>query len=468
MTIKNDVIKKEDFRIDALESIKQFKVLLSKLLSSKLVFKYDNSISNASTIDILRLCKEFSIKNPGTLSNVILNTVYDSEKIVAGSGLIALLAFCEMFPNYLKNQFLNSNIDDKNFVENKTYDMLNDILQKSKRVNSKTALETIRSVLKDDEIFSLLKRALALSGSSGNIEISKSSTDTVVEKNVGFRFYVKPDHVFLSSVPYTSISLADCKIAVIDGLIESYSEISSLVEFAHKEMKSCVIFARGFNEKIVASFSANYNSKIVNIIPITVNYDELGANQLVDIAICCGTDVVSSLKGQQINELKWSSLPTVVKITINRTFINIQNRSSIERCNRQRSKLLEKFVEEQRRSTNEDLSVMHAKIFNERINSMTSASTNINIGKSLKNLQGLKYDRACKSIELFNEISRYGLIDLRLVQKNDKFFEKISNCLIDSGIFYVPPRALAVGIKVAISNSKNMSSVGAWLKNEAA
>ena len=69
--LKNDVIKRDEFRRDSLETVKQVKNLLAKILDSKLVFKYDNSVANASLIDILRICKEYSTKNPGTLSNVI-------------------------------------------------------------------------------------------------------------------------------------------------------------------------------------------------------------------------------------------------------------------------------------------------------------------------------------------------------------------------------------------------------------
>jgi hypothetical protein len=466
--LKNDVIKRDEFRRDSLETVKQVKNLLAKLLNSKLVFKYDNSVANASLIDILRICKEYSAKNPGTLSNVILNTVYDAEKLVPGSGFIALLAFCEIFPNYLKFQYLNNKSADSMLFEDSYYGDLGGILQKSRRVDSKTAFSAIRKFIKDDEMIALLKESLSLSGASGNIETSKSDDETCVLKNVGFRFFVKPDPVFLSSVSYKTIILSDCKAAVIDGIIENYSEISSIIESAHKEMKPCIIFARGFNDEIVASLSANYNSRIVNIIPVTVNYDEVGANQLVDIAICCGTDVVSSLKGDQISELKWQNLPIIENIFLDRKCLSIQNKSSIERCTKQRLRLLEKLQEEQSKSANEDLNLMKTKIFNERINSMTAVSTNIKIGKNLKNLQGLKYDRICKAIELFNEISRWGLIDLSQYQSNSKFFEKIIKSFVDSQVEYLPPRALAVGIKVAISNSKNMISVGAWLKNEAA
>jgi len=468
MMIKNDIIKKDDFRLASLETVKQVKNLLTKLLDSKLVFKYNNSVDNASLIDILRICKEYSNKNPGALSNVILNTVYDSEKLVPGSGFIALLAFCEIFPKYLKHCYLNNIAADSNSLECNIYDGLNNILKYSRRVNSKTAFNAIRKLVRDDEILALLKEALSLSGSSGNIEISKTENETTVEKNIGYRFYVKPDVIFLSSVNYKSISLIDCKIAIVDGFIENFSEISSIVEHAHKELKPCVIFARGFNEEIAASLSANYNAKIVTVIPVTVNFDEIGANQLVDIAICCGTDIISSLKGEQISKLSWQNLPVIENIVFDRKFLNIQNTTSIERCTRQKQRLLEKLYEEQTKSSNDEVSNMQQKIFNERINSMTAVSTNIKIGKNLKNLQGLKYDRACKTIELFNEISRWGLIDLKACKTNNAFFEKITSKIIDSQIDYFPPRAIAAGIKVAISNSKNMSSVGAWIKNEAA
>jgi hypothetical protein len=466
--IKNDVIKKDEFRRDALATVKQVKILLEKLLDSKLAFKYENAITNASTIDTLRVCKEYSNKNPGTLSSVILNTVYDAEQLVPGSGLISLLTFCEIFPSLLRHQYLDAKPEELKNFEDQLLDDLSKFLELSRRVNSEKALNTTRKLIKDDEIMSLVAKSLKLSGCAGNLEISKIDNESCVEKNVGFRFFIKPDPVFLSSVSYKSINFTDCKIAVIDGIVENYSEISSIVETSHRKMIPCVIFARGFNEEIVASLSANYNSKIINIIPVTVNYDETGANQLVDIAICCGTDVVSSLKGQQISDLNWEDLPVIKNIHFDRKCVVIKDESSIERCSRQRLRLLSKLLEEQKKSSNEDLNLMKSKLYNERIKSMTAVSTNIKIGKNWKNLQGLKYDRACKSIELFNEISRWGLINLADFDKNSIFFNKIIKRLISADIDHIPPRAFAVGIKVAISNSKNLVSVGAWIKNEAA
>ena len=99
---------------------------------------------------------------------------------------------------------------------------------------------------------------------------------------------------------------------------------------------------------------------------------------------------------------------------------------------------------------------------------MTTSNTSIKIGKYFKDFQNVYHDRLCKSVEIFNETSRWGLIELKDISAESEVLQSLVSTFRHLGIENISPRMLDTGVKIAVSNVKNTLSVGAWLKNEAA
>jgi len=453
------------------QSLKHFNTLYSrtfkKLLLSKLAFNFKSDLETASSIDLLRVLKSLESNKSITksIANIYNNTYYDAERRVSGSGIIAISAFLTLLPEFLKFRILSSQ-EDLDFLTSKINKDVSIILASSRRASSREILRSLRCLRPSKEIEDVIENALSIAGSTGNIDIEKTDDFfSSIERNDGYKFDVKLDLNFLRCVTQKEINISSPKVLIIDGIVEELNEIEGILRLAHKESRSLLIFARGFGEGVTSYLGANFNEKIIEVLPFTVNFDEFGANQLVDLAVCAGSDVVSSLKGDTAGSISWDMLTTFESALIEKSFIKIQNAGAQSRCVRQRQKLLNLLIE--CGNENEDVRALKTKIINRRINSMTPSNTLVKIGSRRKSLQGLFYDRTCKLIEVYNEMSRWGIISIDELD-NRCSITKILQPLASAGLGTISPRMLDAGIRVAISNIFGALSVGAWIKNEAA
>lgn len=156
-------------------------------------------------------------------------------------------------------------------------------------------------------------RAIELAGSECKIFIETSTTgDVVVERVDGNTFFMNVDPNYLKA---GKITLQGAKVLIVDGLIESVSEIDSLLEACNKTKRSLIIIARGFSADVTSTLLVNYIRKTLNVIPATLEFDLETANVMNDIAVVLGTDVISSLKGELISTVKLDNLPIAKSVT---------------------------------------------------------------------------------------------------------------------------------------------------------
>lgn len=465
----NSVLNGREFSNSLSSSLQAVNSSMEKLFNSKLIFNYGNSIDFAAPADVLRLCREICAKNKFDVSvmNMLINTVFDAEKRAPGSGIIALIAFSNLYPRYLKLNIMRDKCSIQ-ILDQKIFDSIKIILENSRRANSEEIFGSLKFFNRNHEIDDIVKKALYAAGAAGNISIEKhENEETHIEKFSGNRFLIHLDSNFFQYVQKKSIKLSGPKVLVVDGVIEDCNEIEVLIRSAHRERRQFVIFARGFNKEVTDYLGSNFNSSVVEILPLVVNFDEVGINQLVDVAVCSGTDVLSSLKGETIDSVKWEFLSSVESIVIERHGISIQNTDSLHRCLLQRNKLISE-LEECAKITDSDVRQLKTKILTQRINSMTPSNTTVKIGKKYGSMRDLYYDRCCKSIELYNEMSRWGIVDLYPENIKKCHIEEILDVLRKMQLVKVSPRILEIGIRVALSNVKSALTVNSWLKDEAA
>lgn len=465
-----EVHDKFEFQKQLKSSAVLYKKVFEKIANSKLFFNFGNDFETASLLDLLRICRHISADNgiENSIANIYINMFVDAEKRVSGSGIIAIAAFVDFFPKLLKLHNIGSQ-NHLEFFEKKVRQDLHEFLKKSRRSSSKEIFDVIRHLNSSLEAFDMVENVLASAGASGNIDIEKTENDiTTIEKKEGNRFDIKLDQEFLKCITAKEIKIESPKILIVDGIIEGLGEIEGLLRVAHRDSGKLAIFARGYNEGVAAYLASNFTSKIIEVFPFVANFDEFGANQLVDLAICAGSDVASSLKGDSLDLITWEQLPSFDSITIERQSIKVFNSSSQDRCARQRKKLLN-LLGECNNIDEEAVKTMKIKIINKRINSMTPSNTSLRIGKKRRSLQGITYDRVCKSIEIYNEMSRWGIVSKESLEgKGKNSIEGVLNIVDSCGMTKMSPRMIDAGTRVAISSIKNSLSVGAWLKNEAA
>lgn len=155
----------------------------------------------------------------------------------------------------------------------------------------------------------MVREALTLAGFGGRVIVEKTPSMTPsVELVRGYTFEVRLGFPI-------DFSVANPRIACVDGFVESVSEVHHLLEAASASREPCVFFARGLTDDVIHTLRVNHDRGTLRVFPAIVPFDLDGMNTLVDIAVVSGSDVVSSLKGELISSIDFHQLPTVERVT---------------------------------------------------------------------------------------------------------------------------------------------------------
>ena len=131
--------------------------------------------------------------------------------------------------------------------------------------------------------------------------------------------------------------------------------------------------------------------------------DEKSINILVDLAVICNSDVVSSLKGELISSIDIENIPVVSKILCNKSSTTIFNQGDNHNIALHRDRITKKKDTLQREVEN---------IFEDRIKLLSGNCVDVTLGNDLGDMAGILYDRLDFLIKLHSGLLRYGIIDI--------------------------------------------------------
>jgi hypothetical protein len=104
------------------------------------------------------------------------------------------------------------------------------------------------------------------------------------------------------------------------------------------------LFIRGLSDEVLHTLKVNYDRGSLQVIPVIIKYDLDGANLLNDIAITNHSDVVSSNKGQLVNNIDITSFSRVESVDITDAGILIENQTSRRAIDTHIKRLQEKII----------------------------------------------------------------------------------------------------------------------------
>lgn len=185
----------------------------------------------------------------------------------------------------------------------------------------------------------ILMSAIDLVGFSGKITLEKSINDsTSIEVIDSFIFSIDS---YLTS----NVKLINPKIILIDGYVESVSEINRLLESMTNTGYQLIFLARGFDAEVINTICVNNDRKVFSIYPIQVPFDIEGLNALVDMSIASGCELISSNLGQLISTVDVSIASTLDEASITKNKISFKKRSTNHNVRIQIKNLLKKIAE---------------------------------------------------------------------------------------------------------------------------
>lgn len=232
--------------------------------------------------------------------------------------------------------------------------------------------KTYKQICDNELLEKVVLNAVKLAGLEGKLYLENGRQSSfVLERKTGYNFKTQPFKFFLS--PITQYwEQQNVRVFLVDGVIEKVSEIDQLLNGAFQTKQPGLIVARGFSEEVVATLKANFDRKTINIIPVRINSDLESINILNDIASVCGTDVLSSLKGEMVCFAKWEELPVIKKIRCYQNLLCIEEDKTKNKVGAQIKHLLNKRLDNQNL---EDV----VTLIDERIKSLTADSVTLRL-----------------------------------------------------------------------------------------
>ena len=432
--------------------VRSVKAGFGTIVSRKGLLSYETSIESVQPIDVLRYYVEagLDVSTSRALTNIYLSHLNSTEINSAGSGVIFSLAFYLHMEKALQYQKLSS----KNIE-----------FEKHAFTGKRATMQDLKKVLScfcDQGTSELIIKASQAIGSEGSIAI-KAHTSThrsTITVDDMYRFDASVNEVFVQQTGRSFFELSDPAIVTIDGMIESTSEIDSLMRQSFETGQPVVIAARGYRPDVANTLAHNYVHGKLRILPIEVRYDELGANSLVDLSKVAQSKFVNSLRGDLISTVNLEEDSGVVKkASIKNDVLSLDVDSPHDSLHyrslqRQRIKLMKKLE-----GSGEALE----KILNSRIKSLTPSHCTVSI-KTLKGMSGVEKDRAQNCIRIMKDVCTHGFVDLTTTEIRDSYFmSKLKEGLVDSGITQVSTRSLNAGIMSAAACSSTFLRIGACL-----
>ena len=357
----------------------------------------DMIIGSSKSITSSLIQKYIHFKSDNIHDNIIkpilLDATIRSEMLGAGSGDLCL----KMISHIIKNTRCHDNFPiDSMMLERKIK-----LMAKNPNRSDIVKLIKLNTVgnLQEKIMISLLDK---MSSSSPIFLEKTNSIDSRIEHMSGFTFEIGVSSNYIQNGTWC---FNDVRCFVIDGFIESVSEIHHLLESASQNNMPHVIFARHISEDVDSTLLYNFKRGTLNIIPVSVGFDENTLNILNDISICTGSELVSSLKGDLISAAVQNDPAIVRKITISKNTISIvaKDNSMIK------SQL--RYLNDKRMKSTEHKQVDLVEIFDKRIKSLSSGKIEIKIGT-----------------DMLSE-------DPQIVERFDGIFRKIGS-IIQSGVTY--------------------------------
>ena len=272
-----------------------------------------------------------NLLNPTTpterlLFQELIQTCFQLEFKSQYSSSYFLRAFIAFGREYVKHDNLrHMDLVEDNHKEGERY--LKSILPTIYPTTPAMISSLIDKVAGDVVVATTVKEAIRLAGIEGNIVVEENEqTNVSVELQFGYNFKVNPYRGFIPQ--FGTWLRNNVKVLLVDGMIEKVSELDKILSKSYQTKVPLLMLAQGYSEEVIATLHSNNSRGTFDILPVRLEGNLDSLNMLGDIAVVCGTDVVSTLKGEMLCFVDYDNLPLVEKISLTSDVLTVNNTKS--------------------------------------------------------------------------------------------------------------------------------------------
>jgi|2_EtaG_2_1085320.scaffolds.fasta_scaffold11145_2 hypothetical protein len=439
--------------------LKNTRCINNSAIRSKDLTIFKSKIILRSSIQKLIFNKSNDCFYNNVFKPLILDASIRSESASGGSGDICLDFILSLIEESLRIKNSSGHIHFKNLLEEKMNMIKSSILSNTKKLE-KTDLDKILKNKLSNENKKILKEALSLSGGTYTIIVEKSKKrETSIALQAGSCFSSPSDiNDYIFGIPWL-YNKVNC--LVVDGIIESVSEIHHLLEKAAETSLPFVIFCRSVSDEVSHTIKTNLKRGTINLIPVCVGLDENTLNILNDISIVTGCEIVSSTKGDLISSAVKNRVDIVDSISIDEKTISIHSSGNENKIKNQIRYLRKKKNNTDARELND--------LFDKRIKALMQGKVKISAGTSLLSKDPAAIEEIDSFLRNLKSLISFGVVNIPNMKKSLKISDNFDKIIIEylcSLPKVTSSLGLLVGIKYSFSCLGMLSSVGSCLIEE--
>ena len=350
------------------------KELLQKISAREIYVNLGDSSTILLECDCVRAVSEIFNETP--VRNLLLKCLVDVEQRSAGASFVALSAIAGTLEQ-----------NDKFGRRFSVQDIKRSLARIAGNLASDIVIDATSIVGRQGRIFF----------DSSDVQNSEITYGTQVCK-------WKPDHKFFEMLHQKKVSLQNCKVIFIDGIIESVAECHGIFHDSYETKTPVVIFARGYADDVVSTSAVNIQRQTAQIIPITIPFDEVGVNGMADLASCFASEVISSDKGQLISNIKIEECKSAARISCD------LSGTEIEFLDDHVDRVVEKLA-----NRLQSCEPHQADLLRLRINALGNGTVTIKLGTDKRSMSGIQSDRLDFGIRYVRSCMQYGVVDINNV-----------------------------------------------------
>ena len=353
------------------------------------------------TKDGVSVCNSINFENP--YKNIIANIIKQvAQKTVeeAGDGTTTSICLANAFINKgyeLLEQGVNYN-DIKNALEELEEYTIKELKNNSRKTKKKDIINVAMvSSNNDKSIATIIDKAYKHSNIV-KVEESTLKEDTLIEVNGMSLKAGYFDAAFINNSKSNSIKYSDCRVALIDGNMETIDPIKNLV--FKLDGKPLIIFANHFGDKVIQILKQNYNNGSLNVALVkTPGVNQHRKNILSDVGLYTKSSILESNK--VYNEISYLGYLDSIEIKKEETIL----------FNSKIDKFTEDKINELKEYIRSDISKYDKELATQRLESLTGKASLIKVGGESPIEIKERYDRIEDAIGAVKAAIEEGIVE---------------------------------------------------------
>ena len=380
-------------------------------------------------------------KKDGIIMPIFESASIEAEKRSAGAGELLLKILSSHLMNDMKNMEIGATTDEE----------WKEILLKIKTNSVPVRKSNLLNMLPSNSKFTdVVRKIFQILNAGDRVLIKKSALiNTQITRKNGFIFDgLNIDRRFNSKGMW---SKKNCRVVLIDGVIEKISEIHRFLEEMSQSKQPAVIACLDALPDVCETLAKNYEMGNLDVILVKIPVDELHINTLVDLGEVIKKHPVSAKLGETISQGCARHTYIVDRASI------LGQKMIIEDSKHTKSVSTHVKNLRQRIDQNPDLST----ILEPRIQSLCGSAIQVDIGiEDLKADPNIieKLDRFFRSLP---RIMNFGLID----KKDLETFSKDKVCLLFGDTDVAPAETITRSIEIFLSIRQTIRNTGAAIES---